>query len=449
MKKRGIIFLSVLMSSMLCCVGSYANENIDGNAEYDIEEETVSAGETEEEISQEGKDIAEEPEKTQEEEAQEEKAAKTEEIERSLGLTSVWNARELGGYEGADGLIIGGGRLWRSGELSEISAEDKELLQKKGLATIIDLRTTWEAMAEPDGKLGGVRNRLVERYLSKHMESDFENYYPFSPGMKYKTHSLNLLAAMGEDAAGFFERKYTDDYLFSDTALAGYRRVFNLLLSSKYPILIHSGMGKDRTGIVCALILSVLGVERETVIEDYMLSNDYLLEYIEQELIEAQEETGNTDSLGDIFTLCTVDRSWIENAFDAIDTDYGSMENFFHQAMNLTDEEIDELRARFLKDPNAPDVTPVPTETVTPTPAEEDESDDGDEEDVDYGDTVSDLYEESYEPEYYEAPVYNDYSGGSQESVSSNNNDNSNDDYSYGDLGGYSEVAPPDESTPW
>ena len=423
MKKKRIVFWTLLVS-LACCPAISAQEGGNVDTEAAAQEETDSA--------EEKKEQAPAP------------------IERSLGLTTVLNARELGGYEGAGGLIVGGGRLWRSGDLSQISAEDKELLHKKGLATIIDLRTSWEATAAPDGKLGGVRNRLVEKYLTKRMEGDFENYFPYSPGMKYQTQSLNLLGAMGQDAEEFFEQKYTQAYLFDDTALAGYRRIFDLLATSRYPILIHSWLGKDRTGFVCALILSVLGVDRETVLEDYVLSNDYLLEYIQEELTKAQEETGSTDSLDQIFTVCSVERSWLENAFDIIEQDYGSMENFYRQALDLTDEKIAELRARFLKDPNAPDVTPEPT--VTQAPEEDAEKEDSEEENQEeeqeqYGDTVSDLYEDYLsQPEYYETPVYTEPSVDTSVAVVPEQPDTPE---NYGDMGGYTEVPPPDAPVPW
>ena len=107
------------------------------------------------------------------------------------------------------------------------------------------------------------------------------------------------------------------------------------------PLAFHCAAGKDRTGIAAALLLSVLGVPRPVVIDDYLVSNAML----------------DPDSLGRpshvprwVFNLVArVERSWIEASFAQIETEDGSVESYIEQRLGVAPDQVLELRAQYLE----------------------------------------------------------------------------------------------------
>jgi protein-tyrosine phosphatase len=111
-----------------------------------------------------------------------------------------------------------------------------------------------------------------------------------------------------------------------------------------FPLLVHCTFGKDRTGIVAAMLLFALGVPEETIYADYMLSNDYLAP-VRQVYIKkpGREHTG---------PLWEARREYLDGAFSAICDKYGSVESYLQDAIGLTHEMRTELKARLLHKPD-------------------------------------------------------------------------------------------------
>jgi protein-tyrosine phosphatase len=107
---------------------------------------------------------------------------------------------------------------------------------------------------------------------------------------------------------------------------------------------VHCTYGKDRTGIVAALLLFALGVPEETIYADYMLSNDYLVAFRAARIAEqGWEHTG---------PLWEARREYLDGAFSAICDQYGSIESYLQEAAGLTHEMRTELKARLLHKPD-------------------------------------------------------------------------------------------------
>jgi protein tyrosine/serine phosphatase len=113
------------------------------------------------------------------------------------------------------------------------------------------------------------------------------------------------------------------------------------------PLVYHCSAGKDRTGIVCALVLSLLGVLDETIIADYSLSNlgyeHYFSEFI---------ESGRLDGWGipyeEFQPLFVVQPDWMRNLLQHIREKYGSAENYLLHKAGLTRQELDSIRTNLL-----------------------------------------------------------------------------------------------------
>jgi protein-tyrosine phosphatase len=160
------------------------------------------------------------------------------------------NFRDLGGYRTADGRRIGWRRLFRADGLSRLSDADHRQLTDLGVATVIDLRTVDEA--EQRGRF------RVDRVPVRYVDLPLTDVLP----------ATEELPSWGE--ASYVATRYGQMVSRGAPALAG---AFEVLGSGDaLPAVFHCSAGKDRTGVLAALILAFLGVPDETIVEDYFLS---------------------------------------------------------------------------------------------------------------------------------------------------------------------------------
>jgi protein-tyrosine phosphatase len=126
-----------------------------------------------------------------------------------------------------------------------------------------------------------------------------------------------------------------------------YRDMFRALLAYEGPALIHCSAGKDRTGFGAALILSLLGVPRDTIMDDYLLTNEYT--------DPGAAMRWYANYLGVDFDLSAaepmfgVQADFLQFAFDSIEREFGGLERYFRDAMELDAAAIGRLRERYLE----------------------------------------------------------------------------------------------------
>ena len=190
---------------------------------------------------------------------------------RRLTLTGCVNFRDLGGYPGAEGRALRWRRLFRADGLTRLDEDDCAQLADLGLATVIDLRTKGE---------------VEER--GRFPEDAFEVEYHHLP--------LTDVLPPTEDLSRYDEPAFvTSRYqqLFAEGSSSLARAVQVLAEPDALPAVFHCSAGKDRTGILAALVLGFLGVPREVIVEDYALSAEAmiaLLERLKQEYADSVEE---------------------------------------------------------------------------------------------------------------------------------------------------------------
>ena len=128
-----------------------------------------------------------------------------------------------------------------------------------------------------------------------------------------------------------------------------YRRMFKQLLAGNVPLAFNCSAGKDRTGVAAALILTALGVSRETVIQDYLLSNCYFDPAKASSGIEGSAMPGAWKTMSPETTkvLMGVDRSYILGVFKVIDTHPGGQAGYLRDALDLGPAEMAVLRRRY------------------------------------------------------------------------------------------------------
>lgn len=168
-------------------------------------------------------------------------------LDRRIPLAGTFNLREVRDYEGLDGRTVRPGLLYRSDALHQLTDEGRADLRERGIHTVLDLRERGERDVEPD-RLDGVGATIVS--------------YPLldaGVGDRQRRSAAVELAAL-----------YTWIIDNRGAKLAGAIR--ELARPGALPAVVHCTAGKDRTGIVIALLLSALGVDDGTVVADFAVT---------------------------------------------------------------------------------------------------------------------------------------------------------------------------------
>ena len=187
----------------------------------------------------------------------------------SIGIKSVENIRYLGGFSAHGGRVVKRGRLIRSGLPASITEADAEYLKaREGLSLIIDLRSPEEVQNAPDKMIQGVKYENIPLAVSLSTErmDHLTVRYLNSETKKERAWFLSEYAKIGE------VRKMYQDISVNPVSREAIRRIFSLLAEERGTVLFHCTSGKDRTGIIAALILKALGCSDDDIVHDYNAS---------------------------------------------------------------------------------------------------------------------------------------------------------------------------------
>jgi protein-tyrosine phosphatase len=167
-------------------------------------------------------------------------------------LEQVFNLRDLGGHQGRGGQTVRHGRCLRADGLHRATAGDRVRLDALGVRTVVDLRTASE-VAAGRFEVGGTSCTWHHRPLLARTWAE-----------------AGHVGEPPDGAAAFLTARYVEMLDEGRDAIAG---LFALLASpARHPLVFHCAAGKDRTGVVAALLLGVLGVRDEHIVADYVRS---------------------------------------------------------------------------------------------------------------------------------------------------------------------------------
>ena len=240
-----------------------------------------------------------------------------------LKLQGGSNFRDLGGYATEDGRTVRRGAVFRSAHLGGLTDEDRRALSGVGVRTIVDLRGVAEA-AETPHLIEGLACRVVGAHIE--------------PGVGEK---IRGAVADGTANPHLMMQFLTDHYRdYPRRCAPGFRTLFATLSDGEHrPLVFHCTAGKDRTGFASALLLTLLGVPWETVMDDYLRTNELWTGHI-----------GRYPEL-DIDTRAAIVEArtpYLEAAFDVVRGDFGSPEAFAEKALGLDVAARERLRADLL-----------------------------------------------------------------------------------------------------
>ena len=255
---------------------------------------------------------------------------------RVIKLIGALNVRELGGLQVQNGRKIKAGKLIRSGRLSNLMEEDIRILHSKwNVTTIVDLRNDQEIAEHPDMEIEGADFRKISIIQGEMAGISREDF-----GMDIIDWAIMRAKSLKEDGGSekFLTKMYRQ--MAEENGCQEKMKEFfeSLMKHQEGSFLWHCTSGKDRTGVTGALLLYALGADMEIIKEDYLYTNVQNFEYRER-LLEAMRKRGaKEDVVEQMRVLESVSWSYIENFFEKIRKQYGSIEQFLEVRIGLTGE---------------------------------------------------------------------------------------------------------------
>ena len=212
------------------------------------------------------------------------------------------------------------GMLCRSDLLYKLSFKEKRFLKKEhNIKIVIDLRRSDECRRTKDTHI----------FMVKHL------HIPLAAN-EIKTVQIKHMTL--PDMYAFYKE------MVEPSKKESWTKLFNLMLKDNNKgILYHCSSGKDRTGVLTAVILTVLGFDKETIYNDYLLTNQNPLYY--KEIVKSMDE----ESRNIILEHSAAKKEYLDTSFNEIDRIYGSMDNFLKENCSLTEEKIQKLRDKYLE----------------------------------------------------------------------------------------------------
>lgn len=256
-------------------------------------------------------------------------------LPRQLQLEGSRNFRDLGGYLCAGGRRVRPGLLFRSDQLSQLSAADLQVIRDLGIRTVVDLRRAAERAAQPD--------RLDDTGIDQ-VWLPVDAQGTDLRGLLEQLHNGTMDAADARRHLIEANRQFAADFS------GQYRQLLALLAQAeRYPLVFHCTGGKDRAGFAAAVVLLALGADRATVFHDYLATNTCTAALHAEVMAALPTMTEIRATPDTISTLLRVEPDYLETALTTAETLHGSLDNYLDRALGLTPARRSRLRALLLE----------------------------------------------------------------------------------------------------
>ncbi|KAI9449146.1 protein tyrosine/serine phosphatase [Russula earlei] len=245
---------------------------------------------------------------------------------REVKLQGAINFRDVGGYITKEGKHVKWGKIYRSAAINKLTEQDLQKLQSLHLAYILDFRGPYEVQAAPDKIPAGA----IRISLPAGSENIGDSNY-----MK------TMVKSMRNDSA------LLQFYSVLTPFPARYTPLFDELLQANpdSALLFHCSAGKDRTGIAAALILYALGVDEQTIMQDYLATNYYRRTENERS-IKGMMQAYNMDETT-AKGMMAAKPLYLQATFQSIEKQYGSVDHYLETELGLTPSKRKALQKKF------------------------------------------------------------------------------------------------------
>jgi Protein tyrosine/serine phosphatase len=257
--------------------------------------------------------------------------------ERTIPLHGTFNLRDLGGYPAKDGRTVKWGRFFRSDALNNIDEDGMQMLQAMGIRSIVDFRNIGERTKAPD--------ILSPDWKYTSLDPHADTAALASAGVhddKTKIHHL-LQIASTEEGRKTLDNKKTEmieqykEFVSGEESRKVYQQFIRICLDEdNVPLIYHCRGGKDRTGFATLLILSMLGVSKQVINQDYMLTKENMAARNERRMNEYRKYTADPFVLDYLHGLMMTKEEYIASAWKEIDQKYHGIDAYLQQELGLS-----------------------------------------------------------------------------------------------------------------
>ena len=245
-------------------------------------------------------------------------------LERHYPFEGCFNFRDIGGYRNQDGKRVKKGLYFRAGRQDRMTDKDLAQLSELNISTQIDLRKQEEVLDQGRGPLEAMGANYINIAVIPEGGSD----------------KLNKL--VGD--TGISGKRYLGYLEFGPTS---WLRLFGILAEQEnLPVLLHCTAGKDRTGVSTAFLLSVLGVSREVIEADYLLTN--LDTERQADFIESTVGYPEGYDREKMITIAGVPQDAMKDFLDGVESKWGSVVEYL-QKIGITQDQMNKIRDNFLE----------------------------------------------------------------------------------------------------
>lgn len=262
---------------------------------------------------------------------------------KRLKLRRMPNTRDLGGLPTADGRRVACGKLIRSGKLYNIPDATIEKLKSYGVSEIIDLRIDTEVSEHPNRLWQGVKylhlpmqttatpGITCEKTMRKTQEKQAERIgTEFESADKYMTAMYAFI----------FTSEYSKDTL---------KKILREIIENDGCILWHCSGGKDRAGIVAAIVESLLGVPEDVIIEDYAASKKFQRKSFFLHRLGLAIAPVRLRFKKILYALMATKPKYLADNLKMLNEKYGSVVNYCKKELSVTDDDIALLKKKYLE----------------------------------------------------------------------------------------------------
>ena len=257
--------------------------------------------------------------------------------ERLLPLEGGSNFRDLGGYQTSDGKTVRKGLLFRSGVMTGLTEKDEEYLANFAIDSVVDLRSSDELELYP-------------------------NNWAQNADIDYMHHDYSMAQMMASTSDQKVQYEAGSFYRHMPYTLKPQLKLyFEQAINGQAPLVVNCSAGQDRTGIASALMLSALGVPRQHIMQDYVLSTEFRRPAVERGSVDLAAAAQTNAFAKMMQRYSATERSkasplitaegipYLYYAFEQIESDHGSVLAYLEKELDVGPQDIARLRAHYLE----------------------------------------------------------------------------------------------------
>lgn len=271
--------------------------------------------------------------------------------ERTLPVDGMNNFRDMGGYETYDGRTVKWGMLYRSDHIYSATESGVSYLKTLGIRTIIDYRSADEISKYPNKSIG-------EGVKTYHLDPDAHTAELSAQFTASKDNEDQKLVAkiIEQKKNGSLVNRYDimmeqyRNFVNQSKSREAFQKLIKIAVDpSAAAIVQHCRGGKDRTGFGAMLLLGAMGVKKEYLISDYMLTFTNRIERNNIKMENYKKYTDDPEVLHYLYSLIETKPEFIDASMQLMEEQYGSISSYIINGLGITEKEIKMLKSLYLE----------------------------------------------------------------------------------------------------